>query len=184
MVHFHRCDRSVPHVREQCYIARAGQATDMSLDDLGHAGGDRRLWPELLFLTGPKMDHGRKPMPARLTAFLMLYLCVVGGQSRADERICLHVPLLHVLAYWPPSMLKHWCAAKTGGRSLKTLCLPAAPTMQCDRHAAEKRDELAAPHGWPPRISLGHQRIARRQTPKYAMACPNDRWAIRLCALV
>jgi len=26
----HRCDRSMPHVREQCYIPRAGQAADMS----------------------------------------------------------------------------------------------------------------------------------------------------------
>ena len=31
-------------------------------------------------------------MPARLTAFLILYLCVLGGQSRADEPICLHTP--------------------------------------------------------------------------------------------
>ena len=34
----------------------------------------------------------RSPMPARLTAFLILYLCVVGGQSRADEPICLDAP--------------------------------------------------------------------------------------------
>src|SRR5262249_20023939 len=32
------------------------------------------------------------PMPARLTAFLILYLCVLGGQSRSDEPICLHTP--------------------------------------------------------------------------------------------
>ena len=34
----------------------------------------------------------RSRMPARLTAFLILYLCVVGGEIRADEPICLDAP--------------------------------------------------------------------------------------------
>ena len=34
----------------------------------------------------------RRPMPTRLTAFLISCLCVLGGQSRADESICVHAP--------------------------------------------------------------------------------------------